>query len=67
MTMTITGGLLAARFGRDAETPAFEVASIKPAAPLLTSLQQLGLKPAPRKAPTDRIIVDSGERVPTVN
>jgi uncharacterized protein (TIGR03435 family) len=45
-------------------SPAPEAA---PAPSIFTAIQQLGLKLDPRKVPTDHIIVDSMEKVPTEN
>jgi uncharacterized protein (TIGR03435 family) len=38
-----------------------------PSASIFSSIQQLGLKLDPRKAPVERIIVDKAEKVPTEN
>ena len=38
-----------------------------PAPSIFSSIQQLGLKLEPRKAPLDLIVIDSGDKVPTEN
>src|SRR5213594_1678077 len=38
-----------------------------PAPSIFSAIQQLGLKPEPRKAPLDLIIIEKGERVPAEN
>jgi uncharacterized protein (TIGR03435 family) len=46
------------------QAPAPETA---PTASIFTSIQQLGLKLEPRKAPIEFIVVDKAEKVPTEN
>jgi uncharacterized protein (TIGR03435 family) len=64
MKMTVVGGPgPMARASADG-APAPETA---PTASVFTSIQQLGLKLEPRKAPIEYVVVDKAEKVPTEN
>jgi uncharacterized protein (TIGR03435 family) len=61
MKMTVIGSPGSAG---GAPTPAPETA---PTASIFTSIQQLGLKLEPRKAPIEYVVVDKADKVPTEN
>ena len=62
-------GLLLAACAAVAQTgagpPSFEVASVKPSAPI--AIQKFGLKLESRKAPTEVLVIDHAEKIPTAN
>jgi uncharacterized protein (TIGR03435 family) len=53
--------------GASTDSPATPAPDSAPAASIFTSIQQLGLKLEPRKAPVEFIVVDKAEKVPTEN